>query len=156
METREIFVGNKKEIRISCLECGRERLLDLENLINTRKRIRVNCVCGATFKAIFERRMFYRKMASLLGYYSNLDSNDPPDQMTVVNLSRGGLGFRTIGSARLKEGDPLRVEFNLDTEHQTRIIKNVTVRYVSDNYVGAAFSKLDESTQKSLGFYLLP
>jgi hypothetical protein len=156
METREIFIGNRKEIVLHCRECGREKRVDLSNIENSRKKLRVTCVCGSSYKAVLERRLFYRKMASLFGYFTKVAPDARPDHMTVVNLSRGGLAFKTIGNAKVEEGDLLRIEFNLDTEHRTPIIRNVTVRYVRDNYVGAAFYSLDENTKKSLGFYLLP
>ena len=156
METREIFIGNKRDIVITCLDCGREKKVDLSHIRNTRKKVKVNCVCGSSFSAIFEKRIYYRKMSSLAGSYSTVGTHVRTDPMTVVNLSKGGLGFKTIAEPNVKEGEVLRVDFKLDTEHETPIRKSVIVRYVKDNFVGAAFCNLDENTQKSLGFYLLP
>jgi hypothetical protein len=156
METHDIFIGTRKDVVITCPECGRKKTADLSNIKYIRKKVRLTCTCGASFSAKFEKRVGYRKTVFIDGYFSAVDPGAPLGRMTIINLSKGGLGFRTIGRCDVKEGDILNVQFNLDNDQRTLIRQSVIVRYVTDDYVGVAFCDLDEGTQKSLGFYLMP
>jgi hypothetical protein len=153
---QEIFIGGKSQIVIMCLKCGREKTLDVSKLKGITKQVKVKCTCGYAFEVVFEKRAYYRKQTRLSGSYAKVGRSGFPDPMTVLNLSKGGLGFESMSNGDTQEGDILRVEFTLDNASRAVIKAEVSVRIVNGRYIGGEFRSLDEYAKRTLGFYLMP
>ena len=78
--------------------------------------------------------------------------------MTVEDISRTGLGFRTVCGHTILVNDVLSVTFTLDDKQKTDIRKSVRVRRSDDRFIGAEFVDHDTYTETNriLGFYLMP
>ena len=76
--------------------------------------------------------------------------------MTVLDISRGGIKFKTRSSTAAKVGDSFEVEFNLDNQKRSFVKKLVTVRNVKDGVINAQFCFFDSNNpgDKDIGFYL--
>lgn len=154
---QKIFIYGKSEVAVICQACGKVRRLQASDIEQINHIVRVQCVCGARFNVLFEKRIHYRKVTHLEGRYAiKLDPDECLCLLVVENLSRNGIGFKTIGNYDIKEGDVLSVQFSLDNEKRTMIKSNITVKSVNGKYIGGEFHALDEHAKKELGFYLLP
>ena len=77
--------------------------------------------------------------------------------MTVVDLSRTGLGFRTRIKHNIRAQDRIRVRFVLDNDKRSEVSQSAIVRRVSDYFVGAEFLDFEvlNDVNRNLGFYLM-
>jgi hypothetical protein len=153
---QEIFIGGKSHVVIMCLNCGREKTLDVSKLKEVSKKVRVKCSCGNAFEVVFEKRANYRKKAHLPGYYSKAGPSGRMDEMVVLNISRTGVGMEVYGTNGINQGDVLKVEFRLDNAPETPIKAEVVVKNVNGKYVGGEFCFMEEHAKRTLGFYLMP
>ena len=78
--------------------------------------------------------------------------------MTVEDLSRTGLGFRTKTDHNICVQDLIRVSFILDDNKHSEVNKSAVVRRVHDDFVGAEFLDFDgfNEINRTLGCYLMP
>ena len=109
-----------------------------------------------------EIRKFYRKSTHLSGEYIKI-SNDvskglEKGAMTVEDLSRTGLKFRTKMTHNIRVEDMLRVRFILDDTQRSEVNKSAIVKWVTPYSVGAEFVDFDafNEANRTLGFYLMP
>jgi len=129
---------------------------------NIGKLLKVKCSCGHFFFVSIEVRKFYRKSTHLSGEYIKI-SNDAvkgleKGAMTVEDLSRTGLGFRTKTRHHIHVKDMLLVRFTLDDAQRSDVNKSAIVKRISNDFVGAEFVDFDafNETNRLLGFYLMP
>src|SRR6266487_4154362 len=118
MEIKKIYANDDEKGTLICEKCGKTRVVDLSNFKNIGKPLKVKCGCGHFFFVRIEIRKFYRKSTHLSGEYIKI-SNDATKglekgAMTVEDLSRTGLGFRTKTPHNIRMEDMLRVRFILD------------------------------------------
>jgi hypothetical protein len=113
----------------------------------------IRCRCGEIFKARVEFRKHYRKEVKLGGIYKNLQTGQQ-GKITVVDLSLGGIGFKTFADHDFQAGDSLEVNFNLDDKKTSTVTLKVEVIRTQDQYVATQIN--DEYwRKKDLGFYLM-
>ena len=74
--------------------------------------------------------------------------------MTVVNISRNGIGFQIDGSTQFKIGDELLILFTLDGTNDSLIEKRAVIRFAKKNYIGSEFLG-SFPPGKALGAYLV-
>jgi hypothetical protein len=109
-----------------------------------------------------EVRKFYRKSTCLSGEYIKISPETAKGiekgAMTVEDLSRTGLGFRTKTHHNLHVKDRLIVRFTLDNAQRSEVSKSAIVKRISHSFVGAEFVDFDafNETNRILGFYLMP
>ena len=109
-----------------------------------------------------EVRKFYRKSIHLNGEYIKISNNTAKGiekgAITVEDLSRTGLGFRTKKPHNISVADILRVRFTLDNTKCSEVDTSAIVRQVTNYFVGAEFVDFDtfNETNRTLGFYLMP
>ncbi len=153
METLKSYIDEKQQAFIVCSQCGARRIVDASKM-GSLSEIKAKCTCGFVFLVSFERRYFYRKKVNLRGEYLR----PPPDkswgEVLVVDISRTGLAFRRVSGSPLKTGETVKITFTLDDPAQSVISKNVIVRRVDGDKIGAEF--VDRNLGKALGFYLMP
>ncbi|NLI83166.1 MAG: PilZ domain-containing protein [Deltaproteobacteria bacterium] len=154
---KKIFTYGKDEVTITCHACGRIKTLKASLVNQIHHPVRIKCACGISSNVLFEKRVHYRKMTHLEGRYSiKVDPDAWLCLLVVENLSRNGIGFKTVGKYDIKEGDILSIQFSLDNPKASTIKGKIVVKSVNDNYIGAEFFALDEHAKKELGFYLMP
>jgi hypothetical protein len=162
MQTHAIYTNLSESVTLVCEQCRRSRALEAAVVKDLPQPLKVRCPCGATFGVNIIIRQFYRKKTRLPGTYSkhDLQTNHILEQgrMVVEDISRPGVGLRTLGRHTILVNDVLFVTFTLDDKQKTDIRKSVRVRRVDDRFIGAEFVDHDTftDTNRILGFYLMP
>jgi hypothetical protein len=161
MELKKIYVNDNEKGTLICEKCGKTRVVNLSDFKNIGKLLKVKCSCGYFFFVSVEVRKFYRKSTRLNGEYIKISHDAPKGlekgTMTVEDLSRTGLGFRTKTHHNIRVRDMLRVRFTLDNAQRSEVYKNAIVKRISNTFVGAEFVDFDafNETNRLLGFYLM-
>ena len=161
MEIKNIYVDDTEKGTLICEKCGKTRVVNLSDFKNLGKPLKVKCSCGHFFFVRIEVRKFYRKSTHLRGEYIKI-SHDvakglEKGAMTVEDLSRTGLKFRTRMSHNIRVEDMIRVRFILDDPQRSEVNKSATVKWVTDYLVGVEFVDFDtfNEANRTLGFYLM-
>lgn len=149
-----------KIARLACNHCNRQRQLDIAEIRVIGTHLKAICVCGNVKSIKVELRREQRKTVNLKGVFIRgqgerlaLKSEDW-GHMEVKNLSRRGVGFKTIGKVDIRIHDRLRVNFTLDNTARSIIQKEVVVRSVTGGIIGCQFESQD-ACDVTLGFYMM-
>ena len=162
MQTHTIYTNLSESITLVCPQCHRSKVLEATVVKDLPQPLKVRCPCGATFGVNLIIRQFYRKQTRLPGTYGKHDLQLTKmleqGRMIVEDISRTGLGFRTLYSHTILVNDVLSITFALDDTQKTDIRKSVRVRRIDDRFIGAEFVDHDTytDTNRILGFYLMP
>ena len=162
MNIKKIYANDSDKGTLVCEKCGKTRTINLSEFKNIDKPLKVKCGCGHVFFVRIEVRKFYRKNTNLTGEYVRISSDMSKGlergTMTVEDLSRTGLGFRTKTNHNICVQDLIRVSFILDDNKHSEVNKSAVVRRVHDDFVGAEFLDFDgfNEINRTLGCYLMP
>lgn len=174
MSAIKFFVSKSGTAIIECPQCENSKSISVSAYQGKKFSTKVKCPCGHVFAINFDFRQHYRKSTLLEGNYrkSNLNiksyyeklpnktrvthkqMRDGVNNCTVKDLSIGGIGLDIWGQHSIEEGDELLVEFKLNNKRHTVIKREVIVKTVHENYVGAEFQD-DFDHHPDLGFYLM-
>jgi hypothetical protein len=148
---------------VICPHCETGCLVDVKKIRKCGHKVRIRCKCGGKFTAFVECRRACRKETNLVGFYRKFGADEERGRIAVRNVSMTSIGFVTLTSNNLRQGDEVSVEFRLDDERRTKISKNVVVKRIDkDNYVGCEFKKTAYSdnapdlSDRAIGFYVSP
>ncbi len=154
----KVFVSAESTATFVCPKCSRSRTQDVSLYLEADREIKakIRCKCGHRFETTVDRRKYYRKITNLVGIYL-IEEKGITGQMTVKDISRGGLKFQIHSPPAFKIGDRIVVEFRLDDRYKTSISKSLIIKSISDGYVGTQFVSIDPTSaiDKAIGFYLL-
>jgi predicted DNA-binding antitoxin AbrB/MazE fold protein len=140
METRKVHVSKDDMALLECPYCRSSRIVNAAKYRNRKDPLKVKCICRKTFNVAFEWRGARRKETYLDGYYSKLPARKDWNRMRVKDLSETGVGFTTLTTHDLKEGDKVKVKFRKDDGKYSEVEKIAIVRRVlKDNNVGCEF-----------------
>jgi hypothetical protein len=162
MQTHTIYTNLSESVTLVCEQCRRSRALQAATVKDLPQPLKVRCPCGATFGVNIIIRQFYRKKTRLLGTYVKHDPQThqilEQGRMVVEDISRTGIGLRTLGRHAILVNDVFSVAFTLDDKQETDIRKSVRARRIDDHFIGAEFVDHDTytDTNRILGFYLMP
>ncbi len=155
MDVQKSFVNTEGISVIKCPSCNKIKNLQADQFRGRQHVLKVRCSCGHAWSLLLDFRRHYRKETELDGTYTL----DPPaiggGRITVINISRSGVGCKVTSSHSIKIGQKAHLCFNLDNKKQTAINKQVLIRTVLGNYIGCEFVE-DNAFEKDLGFYLQP
>jgi len=94
---------------------------------------------------IIEERRCSRTKVTLRGRHifsknnAVTENNDAYD-ITIMNLSKYGIGFRLITPMEINVNDELRVKFEVKTEREVMVVeKDIVVKWTKGNSRGAEF-----------------
>jgi hypothetical protein len=161
MDIKKIYANEDEQGTLVCEKCGKTRVINLSDFKNIGKPLKVKCSCSHFFFVSIEVRKFYRKNTHLSGEYIKVSRDGAKGLekgiMTVEDLSRTGIGFRTKTNHDIRVEDLLRVRFVLDDAKHSEVNKSAVVKRVSNDFVGAEFVDFDmfNETNRTLGFYLM-
>lgn len=154
MITKTIFINKDNQFLIKCIQCGKIRSIASSQIAYTTNPMKVKCACGFSFMVIFERRVHYRKQVCLCGEYVKTSPDKEMGEVTIENISKSGLKFRTERKRNsLMVGDIIRITFTLDDSNKSVISRLIEIKHVNGQIVGAQFC--DTDSDKVLGFYLM-
>ena len=154
MEKVKTYIRDDNHVTIVCPSCSKPESVLVESFPEKANKVKVRCPCGEIFSVEIDYRRFYRKPTNIPGTYTFIK---PPMKRIrdalIVNISKGGIGFKAAGDHVLKKGNVLRISFELNDKKNTFLQKEVTVQSVEGDYIGCRFSD-PELFEKALGFYL--
>lgn len=154
MEEIRIFVTSGSAT-FSCPKCDKARTADVSKIISKKAEIKINCKCkcGYTFKAILERRKFYRKNTRLKGICKS-ERTMQPAVVSILDISRSGckISLENDNNTFL-ENDKIFIEFNLDDTNKSLITKSAIIRSNKNGIIGAEFETIDKYDK--IGQYLM-
>ena len=154
MDEIRIFASGSKATFI-CPKCEISRTADVSKLLKFEIQIKINCKCkcGHQFKAIVERRKFFRKHIDFTGIFYCV--NDlKKTLMVVTDISRSGCKLKVNPSNNnFNIGDKVFIEFNLDDSYKSLIRKEASIRTNNGKYLGLEFDSIDQYDM--LGRYLM-
>ena len=148
------FVRPDGTVTITCPGCDKSKNATVEHFKGKKHSLNVTCPCKTQFTVELDFRKQYRKEVNLPGTYRVIK---PPGggngDVQILNISLNGLGFSFSGMQGIKKGQTVELAFQLDDKKQTKLVKEMVVCSVDNNYVGSEFSNKD-LFEKDLGFYL--
>ncbi len=153
--TERIFVNQDGSATIVCPECGKLKIADVSKYIELKSSVRIKCKCscGHSYKADLERRKFVRKKTNLKGNFIRTEDGTK-GSMTICDISRSGLKILHNGADRnFNIGEHLKIEFHLDDNLKSFIVKEVVIRKIEKSIIGVEFISMDHYDQ--LGAYLM-
>ncbi|MBU0482420.1 MAG: PilZ domain-containing protein [Proteobacteria bacterium] len=153
-DTQKVYVNQEGVAVLKCPFCDAVKTTTVEKFKGSRHILKVKCTCKQNFMVELEFRKAYRKDIKLAGEYIYLANPGVRGRMLVVNISKTGIGFQTMGVGKIREGHELQIVFNLDDKHNSLIDKKVVVRLVNNNYIGCEFTETSVH-DKAMGFYLM-
>jgi len=148
-----IYAFSERKVTFICPECGYNRTLTESEKDQYQTSFGLDCKCGVKYECRIDFRKHYRKSVNLPGTYFQTESWVRGD-IRVHNIALRGVGFYTISSHQLKLGDIIQVKFLLDDKRETEIDRQMVVRSIERNHIGAQFAE-QLPYDKDLGFYLL-
>ena len=152
-EPKKIYVRPDNTVVLTCPYCGQQREV-LVGFFRDKRKLRIKC-CHS-FKVIIEFRKRIRKKITLEGTYINHSQEDREDNLTIQDLSISGLSFTCFNSHLFKVEDELTLEFILDDEYQSVIMKEAIVRNIRESSVGCEFTSGNELVFTGpLGYYVM-
>lgn len=155
MKSVKAFVNDDGMTALSCPVCGLVRPTSVSKFRNKRHVLTVKCKCKENFKVHLEFRKHFRKSTDLEGLYSLLAPAAGGGRVKIQNISRSGVGFSISGMHSIKVGNLAKLKFTLDNRNATELDKQVTVKSITENYIGCEFIE-NQAFEKELGFYLRP
>lgn len=155
---QKIYITNSNQATFICPKCEKTKTVDVTKYAQMDQTVKVKskCTCGHTWISVLEKRKQYRKGVDLVGVYIYIVNGKEVDRgnMTIIDLSAGGVKLRLKVARDFNLGDLLKIEFRLDDNKNTQMTKTVVIRNISGEYIGAAFRDTDPY-DPVLGFYLM-
>jgi len=150
--TQKIFLTKSGKGVISCPECGKTKLTDIERFSNRDKaiRLKITCKCSHVFSVVLERRKLVRKQVKLPGI---VIVGKKKYSIIINDISRQGLEIRTERVLDLNLDDIVDIEFNLDDDCKSRVFKEVVIKKINQQYINVEF--LYPHHYDRFGVYLL-
>lgn len=131
------------QIRLGCsLDKRIDEALDLFNKRNPEiawdRNQLIRLAVGRGLSQLF--RQYVRKQTNIPGVYQKLTPEGiVGNEITVENLSLGGIGFTTRDGVFMRKGEVIDLEFILDNPERSVISKTAVIRKVEGDYIGAEF-----------------
>ena len=163
-EEVKIYPNEEHAAMVVCPQCGTARIVSTAKMRKCGHKVRLKCNCGGRFAAFVECRRACRRDTNLVGFYSRTLKREERERIFIKNISMTGIGFVTVKSNDLKQGDEIAVEVTLDDKRASKISKDaVVLRVGKGNYVGCKFKTTPAHaytaptpSDTALGFYVMP
>jgi PilZ domain len=152
MEPVKVNIANKTSALVTCPKCESTRELDLSNK-DIPYLVMASCICGNKYSVQFDKRIYYRKQVRSTGTCCKGSGSVDSKPITIVDISRSGISFIIERDRSFDVDDEIKLEFALGGTNVRCIVK---IMSIIDTRIGAKFDKLDEHTQKIIGFFLMP
>ncbi len=150
----KVFVRPDDTVTITCPVCKKSKDINVSRFRKKNHTLHVTCTCKTRFTVKLDFRRQYRKKVNLPGTYRIVAPPGGGDGWVLIqNISWTGIGFTVSSMSDFKEGQTVELDFQLDDREQTRLIKQLHICSVHNNYIGSEFS--DKGLyEKQLGFFL--
>jgi hypothetical protein len=148
-----LYLVKHREDEITCDRCGTRLPVGLSAEASIEKPEVTRCTCGKQLQVAMEPRKHPRKSTQLEGVYLYESDREVTGEMTVSDLSYGGLCMRFEGSHSLVRHDRLLLVFTLDDLGHTPISEPARVCHVRGQALGMQFVNT-QNRNKALTVYL--
>jgi len=138
-----------------CPKCDIGRTADVSKVLGAKAEVKIKCKCkcGYTFKAILERRKFFRKNIELDGMFITQEQAQQ-FLIKIVDVSRSGCKIKlNADSNSFSVGERISLEFKLDDSTHSLVRKDAVIRSNTGSLLGVEFDTIDEYDK--LGHYLM-
>jgi hypothetical protein len=99
-------------------------------------------------------RRHARKKTNLSGVLHTLSPGLSGEEISIEDISQGGIGFRMAEEPDMKVNQVFQVEFILDNMDRSTISKTLIITHVSGRHIGAEFCEPLDSYDAELMSYL--
>ena len=154
MEEIRIYVTSNFATFV-CPKCDKGRTADVSKVLGAKAEVKIKCKCkcGYTFKAVLERRKFFRKSIELDGIFKSQEELQQVS-IKIVDISRSGCKIKlNKESNNFSVGERISIEFNLDDSTKSMVRKEAVIRSNTGSMLGVEFDSIDEFDK--LGHYLM-
>lgn len=154
VQTIQVYVNQDNCIAFTCPSCTKPASIKVDSLKNKISPLKVRCACKKVFNLDVDYRVYYRKTTNISGTYRSIQPRgEREEDIHILNISREGIGFKVFTGQKIKVGDKLELQFNLDDKLKTSLRKAVEVINIKDDIIGCHF--LDtQNFEQALGYYL--
>ena len=153
-EFSKIYVRSDDTAVLICPYCTHWKRISADPFRGHKHKLKVKCFCGQTFKVFLEFRRKIRKRAFLKGTNINQAQKGSRSDIVILDISVIGLAFSSLVAPNFKVGDDLSLEFTLDDEQHTDIMRDVVVRNIRERRIGCEFDIYDEAFFGPIGVYV--
>ena len=173
---KTIFVDDNNHAIFICPNCKKSKIVDVSDFLKPDAPARIKykfkcgkCECGTiecktckvkdcslghTNTVFLEKRKFGRKKVNLSGSVV-MGKEQTRKVITIRDLSRGGLRFSVHDRLDFSVDGRVTVTFRLDDRKKTFIVKEVVIKNIRNNDIGAEFYSItDDIYDKAIGLYL--
>jgi hypothetical protein len=141
MQTENVLVRKDGIALLRCPQCETSKAVNVKRFQNRKEPLNVRCTCcPSVFRVFLESRGPERKDTYLEGYYEKLPGLKDWRKMLAKNISLRVIGFVSLTTPNIKEGDRIRIILSSDNASYADTDKTATVRIVKENYVGCEFT----------------
>jgi hypothetical protein len=154
MPVKKIFADEKGMVYLNCPFCGDVSVGRADSFANIPQPVQLTCICGNKYEIQIEFRKSFRKRIMLEGFYSRISPPGSFEKMAVTDISMGGCRFLPSNRHLLKNGDQIKVVFNLDNTNRTRISKEAIICNITEQSAGCKFAVTGNGYDPDIGFYL--
>ena len=149
-----IFADTKGMVHLNCPSCGDVSVKPVDQFFNIPQPLHISCACGNTYEIKIEFRKSFRKTTHLEGFYALVTPPGNFEPMTITNISMGGCHFHTGNRHLLRNGDRIKLVFNLDNANRTKITREAMVCNFDERSISCKFFVTVAGLDPDIGFYL--
>jgi hypothetical protein len=157
-ETTRIYLNENRQGVVTCVHCAVKRNINMSNYTDHhlgQKSLKVKCsTCNKTFHIKFDLRRYYRININIPGRISHSQSRKEIDDLTIMSLSLGGVGFTINNDLDIKIDDIYEIKFQLDDEHNSVICEEIIIKRIDGRFIGAEFYHSNRYNHE-LDFYIV-
>ena len=156
-ETIRVYLNENRQGVVTCVHCDVKRSINMSNYTDHylgTKSLKVKCsTCNKIFHIKFDLRKYCRLGVSFPGKIFYFQSEKNMDDITIISLSLGGIGFIINDDLSIKNNDRYRIKFQLDDEYSSVVCEEIIIKRVDGCFVGAEFYH-SEKYNHELDFYI--
>jgi hypothetical protein len=172
-----VFVGPDNKVILRCPACSKSKSVDVSKYFASDGPVQLtyrfrcencdcghkdcetctleNCSLGRKNTVRLERRRHVRKEIRLNGTFQLGKAR--PKNVVVIDISRHGACFELTPLVEFAAGSPGLLEFRLDDQQATPVLKEGKVLRVANNQVVFLFHEVESysAADKAIAFYLM-
>src|SRR5215470_8293885 len=128
-ETTRVYLNENRQGVVTCVHCDVKRAINMSNYTDHylgKKSLKVKCSsCNKIFHIKFDLRKYYRINVNFSGKICYFQSEEYINDVAVISLSLGGIGFIINDDLDIKITDKYRIKFQLDDEYSSVVCEEI-------------------------------
>ena len=157
VDISRVYLNDDGPSVITCRHCDVQHPMHMSQYLHEsigRELAQIKCKnCERIFYVRFDCRRYPRIQVDFLGKLVRLHTQKVLENVKIISLSMGGIGFIINSDITINIGDVFDIQFVLNDDRQSIIREEVTIRRTNGHFVGAEFSHQDKYKYE-LDFYI--